>query len=27
MDESFLTTDTWAKVMKKIARSNALHSP
>ncbi|HDR72464.1 MAG TPA: hypothetical protein ENN85_00875 [Methanoculleus sp.] len=27
MDESFLTTGTWEKVMKKIARSNALYSP
>jgi len=27
MEQSFLTTDTWEKVMKKIARSNALHSP
>jgi len=27
MEESFLITGTWEKVMKKIARSNALHSP
>lgn len=27
MEESFLITGTWEKVKKKIARSNALHSP
>jgi hypothetical protein len=27
MEESFLTTGSWEKVMKKIVRSNALHSP
>jgi hypothetical protein len=27
MDESFLITGSWEKVMKKIARSNALNSP
>ncbi|MCK9306146.1 MAG: DUF169 domain-containing protein [Methanoculleus sp.] len=27
MEESFLTTGSWEKVMKKIARSNALNSP
>jgi len=26
MEESFLTTESWDKVKKKIARSNALHS-
>ena len=27
MEESFLITDTWEKVMKKIARSNTLNTP
>ena len=27
MEESFLTTGSWGKVMKKIDRSNNLHSP
>lgn len=27
MEESFLTTESWERVMKKIGRSNALHSP
>jgi hypothetical protein len=27
MEESFLTTGTWEKVQRKIARSNALHAP
>ncbi|PKL61594.1 MAG: hypothetical protein CVV31_10335 [Methanomicrobiales archaeon HGW-Methanomicrobiales-2] len=27
MEESFLTTGSWGKVMKKIARSNVLNSP
>ena len=27
MEESFLITESWEKVMKKIERSNTLHSP
>ncbi|WP_332449428.1 DUF169 domain-containing protein, partial [Methanoculleus sp.] len=27
MEESFLITESWEKVKKKVARSNSLHSP